>query len=34
MLVARAEDPERARAEVGRTLDTLLEGLSLDRPAA
>jgi AcrR family transcriptional regulator len=33
MLVARAEDPEQARAEVGRTLDTLLEGLSLDRPA-
>jgi AcrR family transcriptional regulator len=28
MLVARAEDPERMRAEVGRTLDTLLAGLS------
>jgi AcrR family transcriptional regulator len=33
MLVARAEDPEQARAEVGRTLDALLEGLSVDRPA-
>ncbi len=28
MLVARAEDPERMRAEVGRTLDALLVGLS------
>jgi AcrR family transcriptional regulator len=28
MLVARAEDPERMRAEVGRTLDTLLTALS------
>ena len=27
MLVARAEDPERMRAEVGRTLDALLEAL-------
>lgn len=27
MLVARAEDPERMRAEVGRTLDALLAGL-------
>ena len=27
MLVARAEDPELARAEVGRTLDLLLSGL-------
>ena len=31
MLVARAEDPERTRSEVGRTLDALLAGLSLDR---
>ena len=31
MLVARAEDPEAARAEVGRTMDTLLGSLSLDR---
>lgn len=30
MLVARAEDPERMRAEVGRTLDTLLAGLSAE----
>jgi AcrR family transcriptional regulator len=29
MLVARAEDPERTRAEVGRTLDALLAGLSV-----
>ncbi len=29
MLVARAEDPERMRAEVGRTLDALLAGLSV-----
>lgn len=28
MLVARADDPERMRAEVGRTLDTLLGALS------
>jgi AcrR family transcriptional regulator len=28
MLVARAEDPERMRGEVGRTLDALLAGLS------
>lgn len=28
MLVARAENPERMRAEVGRTLDALLAGLS------
>jgi AcrR family transcriptional regulator len=28
MLVARAEDPEAMRAEVGRTLGTLLDGLS------
>lgn len=28
MLVARADDPERMRAEVGRTLDTLLAALS------
>jgi hypothetical protein len=28
MLVARAEDPERARAEVGRTIDSLLAALS------
>ena len=27
MLVARAEDPEAARAEVGRTIDTLLGAL-------
>lgn len=27
MLVARAEDPDEARAEVGRTLDVLIEGL-------
>jgi AcrR family transcriptional regulator len=27
MLVARAEDPEQMRAEVGRTLDSVLEGL-------
>ena len=31
MLVARAEDPEAMRAEVGRTLDSLLEGLSSGR---
>jgi AcrR family transcriptional regulator len=28
MLVARADDPETTRAEVGRTLDSLLNGLS------
>jgi len=28
MLVARAEDPEAMRAEVGRTLETILNGLS------
>jgi AcrR family transcriptional regulator len=28
MLVARAEDPEAMRAEVGRTLETILDGLS------
>jgi AcrR family transcriptional regulator len=30
MLVARADDAERMRAEVGRTLGTLLDGLSRD----
>jgi AcrR family transcriptional regulator len=30
MLVARADDPEAARAEVGRTMDTLLSALSAD----
>ena len=34
MLVARAEDPEAARAEVGRTLDTLLGALSAEPPGA
>lgn len=29
MLVARSDDPERMRIEVGRTLDSLLEGLSV-----
>jgi AcrR family transcriptional regulator len=29
MVVARAEDPEQTRAEVGRTLDSLLAGLSV-----
>jgi AcrR family transcriptional regulator len=29
MLVARAEDPERMREDVGRTLDSLLAGLSV-----
>ena len=33
MLVARAEDPEAARVEVGRTIDTLLGALSAHRPA-
>lgn len=32
MLVARAEDPEAARAEVAGTLGALLDGLSRDRP--
>lgn len=32
MLVARAEDPEAMRVEVGRTLDSLLAGLSRDSP--
>jgi AcrR family transcriptional regulator len=32
MLVARAEDAERMRAEVGRTLAALLDGLSCERP--
>jgi AcrR family transcriptional regulator len=32
MLVARAEDPEAARAEVGRTVDTLLGALSAEAP--
>ena len=30
MLVARAEEPEAARAEVGRTIDTLLAALGAD----
>jgi AcrR family transcriptional regulator len=34
MLVARADDPEAARAEVGRTIDTLLGALSADRAGA
>jgi len=33
MLVARAEDPKAARAEVGRTIDTLVAALSVDRDA-
>ena len=33
MLVARAEDPEAARAEVGRTIDTLLGGAKRRRLA-
>jgi AcrR family transcriptional regulator len=32
MLVARADDAERMRAEVGRTLGALLDGLSCDWP--
>ncbi len=32
MLVARAEDPEQMRAEVGQTLTALLDGLSRDQP--
>jgi AcrR family transcriptional regulator len=34
MLVARAADPEAARAEVGRTIDTLLGALSADGAGA
>ncbi len=34
MLVARAEDPEAARAEVGRTIETLLGGLSAAGPGS
>lgn len=34
MLVARADDPERMREEVGRTLDSLLDGLSSSGPSA
>lgn len=34
MLVARAEDPEAMRAEVGRTLDALLAALSAAEPTA
>ncbi|MDX6610511.1 MAG: hypothetical protein QOF85_2436 [Solirubrobacterales bacterium] len=30
MLVARADDPERMRVEVGKTVETLLDGLSRD----
>ena len=30
MLVARAEDPDKMRAEVGQTLGALLDGLSRD----
>ncbi len=33
MLVARAEDPERMREEVGRTLDTLIGALSTEAPS-
>jgi AcrR family transcriptional regulator len=32
MLVARAEDPDEMRAEVGQTLGVLLDGLSRDQP--
>jgi AcrR family transcriptional regulator len=32
MLVARAEDPEKMRAEVGQTLTALLDGLSRAKP--
>jgi AcrR family transcriptional regulator len=32
MLVARADDAERMRAEVGRTLGALLDGLSREKP--
>ena len=31
MLVARAEDPQAARAEVGRTIDSLVAALSVER---
>jgi AcrR family transcriptional regulator len=31
LLVARAEDPERMQAEVGRTLDSLIAALAIDR---
>lgn len=34
MLVARAEDPERMREEVGRTLDTLIGALSTEAPSS
>jgi hypothetical protein len=34
MLVARAEDPEAMRAQVGRTLDLLLYGLRAGRGPA
>ncbi len=34
MLVARAEDPERMREEVGRTLDTLIGALSAEAPSS
>jgi AcrR family transcriptional regulator len=34
MVVARAEEPEKTLAEVGRTLDGLIEALSLDRPTS
>jgi AcrR family transcriptional regulator len=34
MVVARAADPEAMRAEVGRTLDTLLAALSAGKPKA
>lgn len=34
MLVARAEDPELMREQVGRTLDTLIGALSFDAPSA
>lgn len=34
MLVARAEDPERMREEVGRTLDTLIGALSTETPSS
>lgn len=32
MLVARADDPEKMRTEVGRTLDSLLGALSVEAP--
>ena len=34
MLVARAEDPEAMRAEVGQTIDSLLAALSAAEPKA